>query len=270
MTQPTPTVQFASFAYGDEVPFDDPAESYHEATKLYPSFAARQVRGITLVEQQPAIAESMRRSSRRHPHLPRVVLPPLQPGVARLSDVLDARRSACPSAGSTLDLADLSTLLSAYQANGPSDRRRVPSGGALYPLELYVVARRVDNLATGVYHFDPFDRALELLAAGEPALGDVFVDPAISENAAAILVVTGLFWRSRSKYGLRGYRFTLLEAGHLVQTVQLLATEAEIDALPLGGFYDAALDRLVRADGVNESIVYAVAVGRGVAGEIAE
>ena len=191
-------------------------------------------------------------------------------GYTTRHDICVRARNIATETLSTLDLADLSTLLSAYQANGPSDRRRVPSGGALYPLELYVVARRVDNLATGVYHFDPFDRALDLLAAGEPALENVFVDPAISENAAAILVVTGLFWRSRSKYGLRGYRFTLLEAGHLVQTVQLLATEAEIDALPLGGFYDAALDSLVRADGVNESIVYAVAVGRGAAGEIAE
>lgn len=264
-----PTVQFASFAYGDGVSVDDPAETYHEATKLYPSFAARQVRGITLVDQ-PAIAESMRRSSRRHPHLPRVILPPLQPGVARLSDILDARRSCCPSGGSALKLADLSTLLSAYAANGSNDRRRIPSGGALYPLELYVLARRVDTLPTGVYHFDPFDRALELLVAGEPALEGAFVDPAVSENAAAILAVTGLFWRSRCKYGLRGYRFTLLEAGHLVQTVLLLATEAEIDVLPLGGFYDAALDRLVRADGVNESIVYAVAIGRGPGREIAE
>jgi hypothetical protein len=42
----------------------------------------------------------------------------------------------------------------------------------------------------------------------------------------------------------------------------LLATAAGIDLLPLGGFYDAVLDRLVRADGVNESVVYAVAVGR--------
>lgn len=261
MTPEPPTVQFASFAYADGVPLDDPAERYHEATKLYPSSAGRQVRGIALVDD-PAVAQSMRRSSRRHPHRPRVVLPPLRPGVARLSDVLDARRSRRPSQGSTLDLADTARLLSAYEANGSNGLRRTPSGGALYPLELYVLARRVDGLPTGIYHLDPFDRALELLAAGESELDGALVDPALGEDAAATLVVTGLFWRSRCKYGLRGYRFTLLEAGHLVQTVLLLATELEIDALPLGGFYDTALDRLVRADGVNESVVYAVAVGR--------
>lgn len=261
MTPEPPTVQFASFAYADGVPLDDPAERYHEATKLYPSSAGRQVRGIALVDD-PAVAQSMRRSSRRHPHRPRVVLPALRPGVARLSDVLDARRSRRPSAGSTLDLADVATLLSAYEANGSNGLRRTPSGGGLYPLEVYVLARRVDRLPTGVYHLDPFDRALELLSGGEPKLDGAFVDPALGEDAAATFVVTGLFWRSRCKYGLRGHRFTLLEAGHLVQTVLLLATELKIDALPLGGFYDTALDRLVRADGVNESVVYAVAVGR--------
>lgn len=261
MTPEPPTVQFASFAYADGVPLDDPAERYHEAAKLYPSLAARQLRGIALAEQ-PAVAQSLRRSSRRHPHRPQVALPSLPRSTARLGDVVDARRSRRPAAGSLLDLSGLATLLSAYEAVRPNGLRRTPSGGALYPLELYVLARRVEGLPAGVYHFDPFDRDLELLAGGRPEVGEAFVDRALVEDAAAILVVTALFWRSRCKYGLRGYRFALLEAGHLVQTALLLATGAGIDALPLGGFYDAKLDRIVRADGVNESVVYAVAVGR--------
>jgi SagB-type dehydrogenase family enzyme len=253
-------VQFASFAYGTRTA-DDPAEDYHEAAKLYPSFAARQLRGMSLLEH-PAFVESMRRSSRRHPHRPRVALPHPRPLAARLSQALDTRRSRAPEARSTLRLADLATLARAYEHDPSSERRRTPSGGALYPLELYVLARRVEALAPGVYHLDPFDRALELVDERAPVLDEALVDPAIGENAAALLVVTGMFWRSRCKYGLRGYRFTLLEAGHLVQTLTLLATAAGIDALPLGGFYDAALDGLVHADGVNESVVYAVAVGR--------
>ncbi len=256
----TPTVQFASFAYGDSPIDNDPAEDYHEASKLYPSFAGRQMRGVSLVEQ-PAVLESMQRSSRRHPHRPRVTLPPPSPA-GSLAEVVAARRSRCPAAGSTLELTEVATIVSAYAANAITGRRSVPSGGALYPLELYVLATRVDGLAAGVYHFDPFDRVLSLLDPREPALRDALVDPAIADCSAALLVLTGLFRRTRCKYGLRGYRFALLEAGHLMQTVLLLATAARVDALPLGGFYDVALDRLVRADGVNESVVYAVALGR--------
>jgi SagB-type dehydrogenase family enzyme len=71
-----------------------------------------------------------------------------------------------------------------------------------------------------------------------------------------------MFWRSRFKYGQRGYRFTLLEAGHLVQNVVLMCAALDLAAVPIGGFYDRPVDMLLGADGVNESIVYAVCLGR--------
>ncbi|MGZ8782868.1 MAG: hypothetical protein ACXWZB_05155, partial [Gaiellaceae bacterium] len=133
MTSPLsqlPTVQFASFAYADGVELDDPAESFHEAAKLYPSMAGRQTRGIALADD-PAVAGSMVRSSRRQPHRPRTLLPARRRSTALLEDALDARRSRCPSGRTTLELTDLATLLSAYEAD-ESLRRRTPSGGALY------------------------------------------------------------------------------------------------------------------------------------------
>lgn len=257
MTQQLPTVQFASFAYGSGPRAGDAAEDFHEAAKLYPSFAARQL----MLAEHPALAASMRRSSRRHPHRPRVMLPPAPACGTRLDETLSARRSRPPAPASTLELLDLALLASAYESDPGTGLRRVPSGGALYPLELYVLARRVTGLHAGTYHLDPFDRALELLEEGPPELGGAFVDASPAESAA-VIVLTGVFYRSRCKYGLRGYRFALLEAGHLMQALLLLATAAGIEALPLGGFYDAALDRLVRANGVDESVLYAVALGR--------
>ena len=70
-----------------------------------------------------------------------------------------------------------------------------------------------------------------------------------------------MFWRSRFKYGLRGYRFALLEAGHVMQNALLAATAMRVPALPLGGFYDCRLDELVGADGLEESTVYAALIG---------
>jgi SagB-type dehydrogenase family enzyme len=258
VTQQLPTVQFASFAYGSLTRAGDPAEDFHEAAKLYPSFAARQ---LTLAAH-PALSASMRRSSRRQPHRPRLTLPPARPCGMPLDEILRARRSRPPDPASTLELLDLALLASAYESDPDTGLRLVPSGGALYPLELYVLARRVAGLPAGTYHFDPFDRALERLAEGPPELGRVFIDESLAENPAAVAVVTGVFYRSRCKYGLRGYRFALLEAGHLMQALLLLATASGIAALPLGGFYDAVLDRLLRANGVDESVLYAVALGR--------
>jgi SagB-type dehydrogenase family enzyme len=80
-------------------------------------------------------------------------------------------------------------------------------------------------------------------------------------EAAAIVAIVAVFWRSRFKYGLRGYRFALLEAGHVAQNLLLACTAADLPAVPLGGFFDARLNRLIDLNGVDEAAVYAVALG---------
>jgi nitroreductase len=60
---------------------------------------------------------------------------------------------------------------------------------------------------------------------------------------------------------LRGYRFALLEAGHVVQNLVLAATALGLPALPLGGWYDRRVDALVGADGLDEATVYVVLLG---------
>lgn len=260
MSANVPTAHFASFAYGDGPSLDDPAELCHEAAKLRPSFAARQVEGFALLAH-PAAAASMRRASRRRPQLPQLALGPVPERSEPLGAVLAGRRSRLPAAGSRLDLADLATLAAPHDVAPVTGLRSVPSAGALYPLELYVLALGVDDVAPGAYHVDPVARSLARLG-GLPDLAGIFVERAIAAHAAAVLVVTAVFRRSRCKYGLRGYRFALLEAGHLMQCILLLAEAAGIDALPLGGFYDGALESALRIDGVDESVLYAAAVGR--------
>jgi SagB-type dehydrogenase family enzyme len=75
--------------------------------------------------------------------------------------------------------------------------------------------------------------------------------------------MTAMFWRSRFKYGLRGYRFALIEAGHVMQNAVLAAAALGIAARPLGGYYDRLLDALVGADSLDEASVYALLLGGG-------
>ena len=100
---------------------------------------------------------------------------------------------------------------------------------------------------------------LGTLDAGQAAAA--LVDPALVEGASALVVITGMFWRARFKYGVRGYRFALLEAGHVVQNAVLAAAALGLPALPVGGFYDRRLDALVGADGLDEASVYALLIG---------
>ena len=125
-----------------------------------------------------------------------------------------------------------------------------------------VLALALEGVEPSTLHYDPFGHRLELLGSLDvAATGAALVDPALAEEAAALVVVTAMFWRSRFKYGLRGYRFALIEAGHVVQNAVLVAAGLGLPALPLGGFYDRRLDALVGADGLDEASVYALVLG---------
>lgn len=253
-----------STVYGrDDVDLHDVAELYHEASKLYPSLAERQTEGIVRLMRSDSLQEASTRAVRRNPQLPVAALPQPVPPEMSLWSALEARRSSRAFAAIPLRLATLATLLhAAYGGTAPA-RRTVPSGGALYPLELYVAAIRVDGLPSSISHFDPESHALEMVREGDVTtdLEATSAAPGVLDGAAALVLVSAVFWRSRFKYGLRGYRFALLEAGHLVQNVALAATALGVAALPLGGFYDDRLEELLGLDGVDESVVYAIVLG---------
>jgi len=261
VTAVEPTAQFASIVYGPGgIAVDDPAELFHESSRLYPHVAAPRLEIHRELAEGGALARTATRSSLTHDHRPGLGLPSAAPLRGRLGDLLGRRRSERADVLRPVRLGDLATLLAASYAARPRAgelRRPVPSAGALYPLELYVVALAVEGLEPGVYHYDPFKHRLALLGpAPFAAVREALVDPSLADVAAALLVVTGVFWRSRFKYGPRGYRFTLLEAGHVVQNAVLAAVDVELAALPLGGFHDALLDGLVGADGLDEASLY--------------
>ena len=47
----------------------------------------------------------------------------------------------------------------------------------------------------------------------------------------------------------------------MAQNVVLAAAALDVAALPLGGYYDAQVDAVAGADGVEESVVYAIVLG---------
>jgi SagB-type dehydrogenase family enzyme len=266
------TVAMASRIYGDRgVALDDPAEAYHEASKLYPSFSMRQMFGAVQLAAHRELQMSSQRSVKRNRNLPAVDLP--TPAYARvtLEEAIRSRHSGREFAPASVSLVELATLLhAAYgvtrRARDGSEQtfRTVPSGGALYPLEVYCAVSRVDGVPPGLYHFDPPRRVLEryrlLGSANELVRASTY--PELVESCAVTFLVTAMFWRTRFKYGLRGYRFALLEAGHVVQNVVLACAALGLAAVPLGGFYDRLVDEFLGVDGVNESSLYCVCVGR--------
>jgi SagB-type dehydrogenase family enzyme len=250
---------------------DSAWELYHENSKLsrferHPTFG-RHPSDATVVRVMRLL-----RRVRHYEDNAKVALPAPATSDAPLSRVVAERRSARAFGPGALALPELSALLLSAGAitednEGtiyPNPFRTVPSGGALYPLDLYVHARRVEGLEPGLYHVDTEDRQLDLLRRGDEteAMGRFVVQAELEAACAATVFVTAVFYRSTFKYGDRGYRFALLEAGHLAQTVCLTATALSLAATPVGGYFDRDADRHLGLDGLTQSTVYMLFLGR--------
>lgn len=249
---------------------NDPAEGYHEASKLEPSTLHRQMAGVRRLEWNPEMRRSVLRAGKQFHHRPACVLPPPAFPAVSFESVLRGRRSGKAFGLEPLGLQALSTILfAAYgvtghdgDAAGRADRRAVPSAGALYPLDVYVAVQRVRSLAPGLYHYAPDRHVLAELRQTDlrEELATGIIEASLA-GAPVMVIIAAAFWRSRVKYGLRGYRFTLLEAGHLAQNIQLTAASLNACALPVGGFFDRRIDELLAIDGLHEATVYLMALG---------
>ena len=198
-----------------------------------------------------------------------VALPPRHE--TPLGNLLQRRVSCRAYADRPLAARDLASLLwSGYGiARGVVEPqlttyRTVPSAGALYPLELLALTRRVEALEDGLYRYEA--AAHELQPRGLTSVaGDAWRDALLAEPAARtanlIVFIVAVFDRTQRKYGPRGYRYALLEAGHVAQNICLTATELGLGSLCLGGYRDAKLNALLGLDSRRVGVVYGVIVG---------
>lgn len=181
-----------------------------------------------------------------------------------LEQSLLQRRSIRSYTGESLTLPEVAQLL--WAAQGVTDTRgfrAAPSAGALYPLELYVVAGDVQDLSPGVYIYEPLEHGLVRTMEGDKrveladaALGQHFV----GEGAIAI-VFTAVYERTTGKYGDRGIRYVHMEVGHAAQNLCLQAAVMDLGVVTVGAFYDEEVGELLDLTG-DEQPLYVIPVGR--------
>jgi len=160
-----------------------------------------------------------------------------------LQKAIEDRRSVRDFRDTALDLEDVSELAWSLQGiTSPSmGGRTAPSAGALYPLEVYVaVSRQVEGLDAGVYRYIPEEHGLfvcsdekvnqELASA---ALGQSFI-----AEAPLVLIISGNYSVTTSKYGKRGIRYVHMEAGHAAQNVYLKVEALDLGTVSVGAFFD--------------------------------
>ena len=265
-----PSLLSRRLALGVEAPTaPSVAELYHVNTVLQPNSPL----GGWPPEHLSADEEAaMAGAGRRFSTATQRRLPPPGPLPLSLGEALSQRRTRRRFAPGPLDLSTLATLLGASagltgEETLPSGAlrplRAAPSAGGLYPVELYVVARAVESLPAGIYHYAPRAHALEELSRGDPieALSKAcFYGDSLRQSSLVVLYGLAL-GRTLRKYGDRGYRYALLDLGHLAQNMALVAEGLGLGMMTTCGYYDDRLHALLGLDGLEEAILYLAYLG---------
>lgn len=188
-----------------------------------------------------------------------------------LGDMILERRSKRELSGEAISVEELSTLLfyscgiskNEKGKNWDQALRVYPSAGARFPIETYVLIDKVIGIPHGLYHYNVKGHYLETLL--EKQLID-FAARATDQDwilkAAVVFIFTGVFDRTRVKYGERGYNFVLVEAGHICQNLYLVSTALRIKCCAIGGFIEDRVDELLDIQMTNESVIYMAGVGK--------
>jgi SagB-type dehydrogenase family enzyme len=235
-------------------------EQFQQKTKYFPdTMAGHYLDWDHMPERYKSYPEST----------PRIKLPKPQFGKdANFWDTVLKRRSVRKySSDLSLPLETLSTLLWATQGItaevGNFQFRTVPSAGGLFPIETYLLARSVEGLGQGIYHFRPYAFDLELLKSGNFSrdLAQAALRQDMIEHAQATFIWTAIVERSKWKYRQRAYRYIYLDAGHIAQNLYLAGTASGLGICGVGALFDDAVNSLIGVDGIEETVVYMATVG---------
>ena len=98
-----------------------------------------------------------------------------------------------------------------------------PSAGALYPNELYFQVRGVEGVENGIYHYEVSSSSITLL---QKIVDDEGLEPYMGYKTAMkgyLFLISAIYYRSSWKYKNRAFRYCLLDAGHLLGSIEASA-----------------------------------------------
>jgi SagB-type dehydrogenase family enzyme len=224
----------------------------------------------TFTEQSMALGGHPASTEKQYPLCPQYALPRPRTSSA-IERLIARRRTRRDFSGRGVDLRQLSRVLqSAYGVTAPPAdrpampaRRACPSAGALFPLEVYPVVHRSPDVSPGVYHYRAGGHCVEQLREGDvrQKLEANLMGIDLMPGADMAIVITSVFERTMVKYGERGYRFILIEVGHLAQNVCLACEAMKLNSVCLGGVHEEGVGSLLSIDRRAEAVQYVILIG---------
>lgn len=198
-------------------------------------------------------------------------------GTARRLDVVDlmlrheSSRDLRPVPILAEQVATLMTAIAINRNGSAADftesRRTYPSGGARYPIDVYLLLLRCEGIDPGGYMFDPRAFALRQIERRDFSadVRGVFGEDWVASSSLVVFFVAQ--WeRSRMKYGDRGYPFAFLETGHMAQNLILVGNRLGLRSCPIGGFWERKVEDLFHLVTPEEAPIYSLVIGWGEVG----
>ena len=191
---------------------------------------------------------------------------PARDGLVSVEEALNQRESTREFRDRVLESDELAQILWAASGDvydGTTGATRVaPSAGATHPMEVYLVAGRVEGVEKGVYDYRREDHTLQQIKKGdyrEELAGMALGQQAIVEAPASIVLVA-YYGRTTDRYGERGERYVHMEAGHMAQNVSLQVEALNLSTVIIGAFDDNEVASLLGEEGAPMLIM---PLGRG-------
>ena len=195
-------------------------------------------------------------------HLPS----PSRKGSMPLEEAIARRKSIRNFALQPISQSQLSQIL--WAAQGTSDtswNRTVPSAGATYPLEVFIVcgANGVEQISEGIYQYNADSHSLTLHHRGDVRfeLARAALDQEFIYEAPVDIVICAIYERTMRRYGSRGERYVHIEVGHAGQNIYLQATALGLGTVAIGAFNDESVREVLRLDRQYRPL-YIMPVGR--------
>jgi SagB-type dehydrogenase family enzyme len=186
---------------------------------------------------------------------------PRSRGDMSVETAIDRRRTVRSFLANPLTREQLGQLLWAAQGitGGGGVKRAAPSAGALYPMDVYAVLGEggAEAMEAGVYRYDPKSHALMAVSTGDRRreLARAALSQMWLAKAPVNLVVTAEYDRATGKYGERGHRYAIMEAGHIGQNLFLQATALDLAAGIVGAFQDRKVNEVLGLPPAHEPLL---------------
>jgi SagB-type dehydrogenase family enzyme len=190
------------------------------------------------------------------------------PASPDLWPLLRERRSKRNFTKTPLTLHELNLLLwgtTGITADmGDYQLRTVPSAGALYPIETYLLINNVESLDKGLYHLDVQNWCLELLKREDVSeVAYLFTEEQeMTRRAAVNFVWTAVVERTRDKYRERAYRYVWWDAGHIAQNLHITGNAIGLGVCTVGHWFDKNMNECLGIDGTSHFSVLMASVGK--------